>query len=72
MPPSLDINGQPEYEVQEILNQREVMMGREAERQFLVRWVGYSNAWDEWIPEETLREHAAEIVDDYLAGAAAH
>ena len=72
MPPALNVDGEPEYEVQEILKQRDVQIGRNLQRQFLVRWVGYSNAYDEWVPEETLREHANETVDEFIAGAASH
>ena len=72
MPPALNVDGQPEYEVSSILNSRQVMVGRSLQSQFLVRWVGYSNAWDEWVPEDVLREHESETVDAFLASEVGH
>lgn len=60
-PEPMDIDGEEEWEVEEILDHRETREGR----QYLVRWKGYSEAGDTWEPLEHLLR-AGEMLARYL------
>ena len=46
-PPPLEIDGELEYEVEEILAARTKRVGRGSRREVLVRWTGYSeHTWE--------------------------
>ena len=53
------------WEVEAVLNHRDVAAGRLQRRQYLVKWVGYSTLHNTWEPAEHL-DHAMEEVDRYL------
>src|SRR5487761_1662692 len=57
-PPDL-VEGQPEWEVEDILNSRV----RQHKTQYLVKWKGYSDAHNSWEPKEHL--HAPELLSTY-------
>jgi hypothetical protein len=57
-PPEL-IDGDEEFEVQGILNDR--LFRRK--RQYLVRWKGYAPAEDSWVDAKDL--HSPELLEDY-------
>ena len=59
-PPPVIIDGDEEYEVEEILNSK---MDRR-QLKYLVRWKGYSPAHDSWEPAEALG-NAAEKVEQF-------
>ena len=48
-PPDL-INGEPEWEVKQILDMRT----RQSGKQYLICWKGYSSAHDSWKPQENI------------------
>ena len=60
-PPDL-LEGEPEWEVEEILGSRR--HGRKKQLQFLVRWKGYSPAHDSWVDKSDL--HAPNLLQDFL------
>jgi hypothetical protein len=62
-PPDL-IEGHEEYEVEQILGERN--FGRWKKKQFLVKWKGYSTAHNSWEPEENV--NAPELVKEYRSG----
>src|SRR5882757_9421632 len=51
-PPPDIIEGEEEWEVEQILNKR--IFGRSKKLQFLVRWKGYSPAHDQWVNREDM------------------
>ena len=57
-PPNL-VEGQPEWEVEDILDSRV----RRHKTQYLVKWKGYSDAHNSWEPKEHL--HAPELLSTY-------
>ena len=56
------VDGEPEYEVKNILRHKTV--GRQRELRYLVQWRGYSRAESTWEPEEHLR-NAPEVLEAY-------
>ena len=61
-PPPEIIDGEPEWEVEQILAQRQ--HGRRKERQYHIQWKGYSEAHDSWEPAQNI--HAPELVQEFL------
>ncbi len=57
-PPDL-IEGEPEWEVEQIVNTRRYRN----QTQFLIKWKGYSNAHNSWEPEKNL--NTTELVGEY-------
>ena len=46
-PPPIEVNGEEEYEVKEILDSRV----RHHKLQYLIKWLGYPDLDNEWVPE---------------------
>jgi hypothetical protein len=61
-PPPDVINGEPEWEVDEVIGLR--TFGRRKEKQYRIRWKGYSPAHDTWEPAANV--HAPELIQDFL------
>jgi hypothetical protein len=57
-PPEL-INGEEEYEVEEIINDRTYRR----KRQYLIKWKGYPASENSWVDEKDL--HSPELLEDY-------
>jgi hypothetical protein len=55
------INGQPEYEVEQVLGAR--CYGRWQKLQYLMQWKGYSEAHNSWEPEGNV--HAPELIKEF-------
>ena len=66
-PPPVINQGQEEYEIEAILDDRRY--GRSRKLQYLVHWKGYSNTENSWVDHEDL--HADELLDNYLLNSAA-
>ena len=56
----MEIEGEEEYEIAEILSHR----GSPGHRSYLVSWKGYSSAENTWEPERNL-QHAQTILSEY-------
>jgi Chromo (CHRromatin Organisation MOdifier) domain len=61
-PPEL-IEGQEEYEVEQIIDSRR--WGHARKLQYLLRWKGYSRAHDSW--QDATEVHAPRLVKEYYA-----
>ena len=59
-PPPVEVEGEEEYEVEEILDSRK----RRGKVQYLVRWLGYGPSDDTWQTLDTL-EHAIDALQDF-------
>ena len=46
-PPPIEVNGEEEYEVKEILDSRV----RHHKLQYLIKWLGYPDLDNEWVPK---------------------
>ena len=55
------IEGEEEYEIEAILRHKRKGKGLE----YFVRWKGYEDALNEWVPEKELRRNAKELLDEY-------
>ena len=60
-PPPIEIEGEEEYEVEEILNSR---LHRGRQLQYLVKWKGYSDADNSWEPATNL-ENAPDKITEF-------
>jgi hypothetical protein len=60
-PPPDIIDGEPEWEVEEITGIR--TFGRKKEKQYRVRWKGYNAAHDTWEPASNV--HAPDLIDAF-------
>ena len=61
-PPPIEIEGELEYEVSQILDSRQ----RWGQVQYLVRWEGYGSEDDTWEPVEML-EGSQELLEEFHA-----
>ena len=57
-PPEL-IDGEEEYEVEEITNERTYRR----KKQYLIKWIGYPTSENSWVDEKDL--HSPELLEDY-------
>ena len=62
-PPPEIIEGEPEWEVEKIINSR--LHGCHKKLQFLVRWKGFPPSEDSWVPEPDLS--TPDLVEDFYA-----
>jgi hypothetical protein len=65
-PPPIEVDGDWEYEVEKVLNERTVRRGRRDVAEFFVQWKGYGVEYNTWEPEENL-SRAREAIADYRA-----
>jgi len=56
--------GDPEWEIDVIVNKRTSKQGRKKKTEYLIRWKGYGLKWDSWYAEEDL-PNAQESIADY-------
>ena len=67
-PPPNMIEGEEEYEVEQILGQ--CTYGCCKKKQYLIKWKGYSAMHNSWEPAKNI--HAPELVKRYLKQSSAH
>ena len=60
-PPPDIIEGEEEYEVEQVLDSRQA--GRKRQLQYLLKWKGYSEAHNSWEPADQV--HATELIKNY-------
>jgi hypothetical protein len=66
-PPEL-IDGEEEYEVEEIISDR--THGRNRSKQYLVKWLGYPSSENSWVNAKDL--HSPELLAQYESGSQTH
>jgi tRNA nucleotidyltransferase/poly(A) polymerase len=49
-----DFDKEPEWEVEEILDEKMIKKGQRKQRRYLTRFVGYPPEWDEWLSRQQL------------------
>lgn len=62
-PPPVEIDGDWEYEVERVLNERKVRRGRQTKTEFFVQWKGHGVEHNTWEPEENLARARGAIAD---------
>jgi hypothetical protein len=65
-PPAVLLDGSLEYEVEQIMAQRERRVGKRTRNEYLVKWLGYGHEHDTWEPEANL-SNCARLVAEFLA-----
>ena len=63
-PESVEVDGEPEWEIERLLDKRTIRKGRGFSTQYLVRWLGYGPEHDQWYPTKNLL-NAAELIEEY-------
>ena len=65
-PPPVEVDGEPEYEIEEILDSKIDRRRRHCQLLYLVSWLGYEGTDDEtsWLLATELG-HATELVEDF-------
>jgi len=66
-PPPIEVDGELEYEVEQILDKRVVKRRGSSRVHYLVKWVGYGVAHNTWEPEENL-VNCSKLVAAYEQG----
>ena len=66
-PPPLLIDGEEEYEIDRIVQERVSGRGRSRRREFLVRWKGYGPEEDTWLAETDFA-NAQDVLRQWLNG----
>ena len=67
-PPPIEIDGEPEYEIEEILDSKLDCRRRKCKLLYLVSWLGYEGTPEanSWLPA-TEFDHASDLVSDFHA-----
>ena len=64
-PPPEIIDGEEEYEIEMIIDDRYIRQGQKRKKQFLVKWEGYPRSENSWVNAEDI--HAPRLLADYQA-----
>jgi hypothetical protein len=62
--PVVGPEGDPEWEIEAVVNKRTSKRGRKKKTEYLVRWKSYGPEWDSWYAEDDL-PNAQEAIADY-------
>ena len=65
-PPPVLVDGNLEFEVEDIIDMRSCGQGRSRRREFLVKWLGYGLFDATWEPESSL-SHCPRILQGFLS-----
>ena len=62
-PIPIDVDGEAEFEVEQVLLHRDVKIGKRSRREYLIKWLGFHHEHNSWEPESNL--HCNELVEAY-------
>jgi len=62
--PVVGLEGDPEWEIEAMVNKRTSKWGQKRKTEYLVRWKGYGPEWDSWYAEDDL-PNTREAIADY-------
>jgi Reverse transcriptase (RNA-dependent DNA polymerase)/RNase H-like domain found in reverse transcriptase/Integrase zinc binding domain/Retroviral aspartyl protease/Chromo (CHRromatin Organisation MOdifier) domain len=54
-PIPLDVSGEAEFEVEQVLLHRDIKSGKRHKREFLIKWLGYGPEHNSWEPSSSMR-----------------
>ena len=61
LPPPVDwLNDEPYWSVERILSHRDKKEGRRTVREYLVKWTGYGDEHNSWVPDAHFTDHVAQ------------
>ena len=60
LPEAVEVEGTPEYEVEQVLNSRL----KQEKLEYLVKWSGYTDDYNTWEPESNL-DNSKEVINDF-------
>ena len=63
-PPPTIVNNEAAYDVEQILDHRDVRRGNRMERQYLVKWLNWGIEWNTWEPERNF--NSTKCIQEYL------
>jgi len=63
-PPPIEIEGDLEYEVEQVILHRDTPIGRKrSKREYLIKWLGYGPEHNSWEPATNM--HCDELISEY-------
>ena len=62
-PAPIDVDGELEFEVEQVLHHRDVKSGKRSKREYLIKWLGYGAEHNSWEPATGM--NCDELIDKY-------
>ena len=62
-PVPIHVDGELEFEVEQVLHHRDIRSGKRSKREYLIKWVGYGTEHNSWEPASSM--HCDELIDQY-------
>ena len=62
--PPIEVDGELEFEVEAILEHRDLRRGGRTRREYLIKWLGYGPEHNTWEPERNV-SNCADLIREY-------